>query len=38
MCVMEETNIHRHAMLSETIDFLVESVDEGIEVVKAILE
>ena len=37
VCVMEEGNIHEHAMLSETIDFRVESVDEGIEVVKAIL-
>ncbi len=37
VCVMETNNIHTHAMLSETIDFRVDTVDEGIEVVKAIL-
>ncbi len=37
VCIMEEGNIHEHAILSETIDFRVDIVDEGIEVVKAIL-
>ncbi len=37
VCIMEEGNVHEHAILSETIDFRVDMVDKGIEVVKAIL-
>ena len=38
VCVMETDNPHEHAMLSQTIDFRVDTVAEGIECVKAILD
>ncbi len=35
--IMEEGNLHEHAMLSECAGFVVPSIREGIEIAKAIL-
>lgn len=37
VCVCEPDNIHRHAMLDETVGFWATTLDEGIAIVKAIV-
>ena len=37
VCVMEPGNIHEHGMLEELIGYRVSTLDEAIEIVKAIL-
>ncbi len=38
VCVMEQGNIHEHAMIIPTIGFRCDTIQEGIDTVKAILE
>ncbi len=38
VCVMEKGNIHEHAMILPIIGFRCDTIQEGIDVVKAILE
>jgi len=35
--IMEPDNIHHHAMIHESIGFVVETIDEAVETVKALL-
>jgi len=35
--VMESKNIHQHGMLQEAVGFVVETLEEGVEVVRSIL-
>ena len=37
VCVMEDGNIHQHAMLKEVSGFIVDDLDKGIDVVSALL-
>lgn len=37
VCICEPDNIHRHAMLDEAVGFWAISLDEGVEIVKAII-
>lgn len=37
VCVMEAGNVHEHPMVTEAIDFRVDTLEEAIKVVKAIL-
>lgn len=37
ICVMEPGNVHEHAMISEAIGFRVSTLEEGMNLVKAIL-
>jgi nucleoside 2-deoxyribosyltransferase len=38
VCVMEKGNVHEHSMISESIGFRVDTLEEGISVVRAILD
>jgi len=35
--VMEESNVHRHKMIEDVAGFIVETLEEGIEIAKTIL-
>jgi nucleoside 2-deoxyribosyltransferase len=37
VCLMEKDNCHQHIMLREAIDYQLEDIDSGIDIVKAIL-
>lgn len=37
VCVMEEDNIHHHAMLDYACGYIVDNLEEGVEVLKALL-
>ena len=37
VCLIEEDNIHIHAMLSETLDYRTKDIDEAISLARAIL-
>ena len=37
ICVMEKDNIHQHSMLNFACGFIVESIDEGIDILESVI-